>query len=108
VPRNTAYAELTWRRGQPGFSGALEAIYRDRIFANDTNTEAASQYAIANIRIAYSHQLGGWKFSEFLRVDNVTETKYIGSVIVNESNGRFYEPSPGRNYMVGVSANYTF
>jgi iron complex outermembrane receptor protein len=108
VPRNTAYAELTWRRGQPGFSVALEAIYRDRIFANDTNTEAASQYAIANIRIAYSHQLGGWKFSEFLRVDNVTETKYIGSVIVNESNGRFYEPSPGRNYMVGVSANYTF
>lgn len=108
VPRNTAYAELTWRRGQPGFSAAVEAIYRDRIFANDTNTEAASQYAIANIRIAYAHQFRGWKFSEFMRVDNVTETKYIGSVIVNESNRRFYEPSPGRNYMVGVSANYTF
>ncbi|MEO6825341.1 MAG: TonB-dependent receptor [Nitrosospira sp.] len=108
VPRNTAYAELTWRRGLPGLSAAVEAVYRDRLFANDTNTEAASQYAIANMRIAYSHQFGGWKFSEFVRVDNVTNTKYIGSVIVNESNNRFYEPAPGRNYMVGINASYTF
>lgn len=108
VPRNTGYAELTWRRGLPGLSAAVEAIYRDRLFANDTNTEAASQYALANVRIAYSHQFGGWKFSEFVRVDNVTDTQYIGSVIVNESNSRFYEPAPGRNYMVGIHASYKF
>lgn len=108
VPRNTAYAELTWRRGQPGFSAAVEAIYRDRIFVNDINTEAAKQYAMANLRLAYSHQFGGWKFTEFVRVDNIADTKYSGSVIVNEGNGRFYEPAPGRNYMVGVSASYTF
>jgi iron complex outermembrane recepter protein len=99
---------VTWRRGLPGLSAAVEAIYRDRLFANDTNTEAASQYALANVRIAYSHQFGGWKFSEFVRVDNVTDTPYIGSVIVNESNGRFYEPAPGRNYMVGINASYKF
>ena len=69
----------------------MEAIYRDRLFANDTNTEAASQYAMANVRIAYPHRFGGWKFNE-VRVDNVTDTKYIGSVIVNESNNRFYGP----------------
>lgn len=108
VPRNTAYAELTWRRGQPGFSAAVEAIYRDKIFVNDTNTEAAKQYAMANIRIAYSHQFRGWKLTEFVRMDNIAGTKYSGSVIVNEGNGRFYEPAPGRNYMVGVSATYTF
>ncbi|SEK65026.1 TonB-dependent receptor family protein [Nitrosovibrio tenuis] len=108
VPRNIAYGELTWRRGLPGFSAALEAIYRDHIFANDTNTEAAKQYALANIRFAYSHQIGGWKLSEFVRADNITNTGYVGSVIINESNGRFYEPAPGRNYMVGVNASYAF
>lgn len=108
VPRNTAYAELVWRRAMPGFSAAVEAIYRDKIFANDINTEAAHHYAVANIRLSYSHRFGGWKFSKFVRVDNVTDTKYIGSVIVNEGNSRFYEPAPGRNYMVGVSASYTF
>jgi iron complex outermembrane receptor protein len=108
VPRNTAYGELAWRRGLPGFSAVLEAIYRDRIFANDINAEAAKQYALANIRFAYTHRHGKWKFSEFVRIDNISNTRYVGSVIVNESNGRFYEPAPGRNYMVGINASYIF
>jgi len=108
IPRNTAYAELAWRRGLPGFSAVIEAIYRDRVYANDTNTEATKQYAMANIRLAYSHQLGGLKLSEFIRIDNVSGAKYVGAVIVNEGNGRFYEPSPGRNVIVGLNASYVF
>lgn len=108
IPRNTAYAELAWRRGLPGFSAVIEAIYRDRVYANDTNTEAAKQYAMANIRFAYSHQLGRLKLSEFIRIDNVSGAKYVGAVIVNEGNGRFYEPSPGRNVIVGLNASYVF
>ncbi|WON73724.1 TonB-dependent receptor [Nitrosospira sp. Is2] len=108
VPRNTAFGELAWRRGLPGFSAAVEAIYRDRIFVNDINSEAAKAYAIANVRVAYSRQIGAWKISGFARVDNITGTRYAGAVIVNEANGRFYEPSPGRNYMVGLNASYTF
>ncbi|WP_440310492.1 hypothetical protein, partial [Klebsiella pneumoniae] len=34
--------------------------------------------------------------------------RYVGSVIVNESNGRYYEPAPGRNYGVGLSVSYQF
>ena len=26
---------------------------------------------------------------------------YIGSVIVGDTNGRYFEPSPGSNYFVG-------
>ncbi|HEY6044387.1 MAG TPA: hypothetical protein VIU43_05775 [Nitrosospira sp.] len=92
VPRNTVYTELTWRRGLPGFSAAMEAIYRDHIFANDANTEAAKQYALANIRFAYSHRIGDWRLSEFVRIDDITNTGYVGSVIINDSNSRFYEP----------------
>jgi iron complex outermembrane recepter protein len=108
VSRNTAFGELAWRRGLPGFSGAVEALYRDRTFANDVNIEAAKAYAIANVRVAYMRQIGAWKISGFARIDNLTGTRYVGSVIVNEANGRFYEPSPGRNYMVGLNASYTF
>ncbi|SFH54249.1 iron complex outermembrane recepter protein [Nitrosospira sp. Nsp14] len=108
VSRNTAFGELAWRRGLPGFSGAVEALYRDRIFVNDVNTEAAKAYAIANVRVAYMRQIGAWKISGFARIDNLTGTRYVGSVIVNEANGRFYEPSPVRNYMVGLNASYTF
>ncbi len=88
--------------------GASGGDLSGQIFVNDVNAEAAEQYAMANVRLVYTHQIGAWKFSEFVRIDNLTGTRYVGSVIVNEGNGRFYEPSPGRNYMVGLNASYTF
>jgi iron complex outermembrane receptor protein len=45
---------------------------------------------------------------EFVRVDNVTDKEYIGSVIVSEANGRYYEPAPTRNFLVGVQASLQF
>ncbi len=32
----------------------------------------------------------------FGRIDNLFDREYVGPVIVNESNGRYYEPAPGR------------
>lgn len=44
----------------------------------------------------------------FGRVDNLFDKEYVGSVIVNESNGRYYEPAPGRNYGVGMNIAWRF
>lgn len=41
-------------------------------------------------------------------MDNVTNKKYIGSVIVNEANGRFYEPALERAVVVGLTATYAY
>jgi iron complex outermembrane receptor protein len=49
-----------------------------------------------------------WRLAEFVRVDNVADKSYIGSVIVAEGNGRFYEPSPGRTWLVGATASVSF
>jgi iron complex outermembrane receptor protein len=104
VPRNTAYAEIAWKR--PAFTTALEARAISRVFVNDQNTDAAAGYAIASWRLIFEQQLARWSFSQFVRVDNLFDRKYSGSVIVNEANARFFEPAPGRNYLVGVSAQY--
>ena len=108
VPRNTAFGQVVWRRGLQGFSAALEVVYRDRIFANDVNTEAAERYTVGNVRVSYAHKADRWQLTEFVRVDNVSNKRYIGSVIVNEANGRFYEPAPERSVMVGLNATYGF
>ena len=42
------------------------------------------------------------------RIDNLTDRRYAGSVIVNEGNGRYFEPAAGRNHVLSVSANYRF
>jgi iron complex outermembrane receptor protein len=53
-------------------------------------------------------QDGRWKITEFVRIDNVANSNYVGSVIVNEGNTRYYEPSPRRSMTVGVQANLRF
>ena len=46
--------------------------------------------------------------SGFVRSDNLFNRRYAGSVIVNEGNGRYFEPAPGRTWLGGVGAAYTF
>ena len=41
----------------------------------------------------------------FARIENVFDRAYIGSVIVNDGNGRYYEPGPDRSVLVGLQWN---
>jgi iron complex outermembrane receptor protein len=42
----------------------------------------------------------------FARVDNLADRHVVGSVIVNDGNGRYYEPAPGRSFLVGVDVRW--
>jgi iron complex outermembrane receptor protein len=102
VPRHSLYGELAWRHAPAGFTVALEGRYTDKVFVDDLNSDAASGYVVANLRAVFEQRSGPWQFTEFARIDNIADRRYIGSVIVNESNQRFFEPAPGRNYFAGV------
>jgi iron complex outermembrane receptor protein len=106
IPRQTLFAEGSWTHRPSGFSTALEVRSVSKVWVNDANSDAAERYAIASLRLGFEQDSGGWKFKEFLRVDNLSDRKYSGSVIVNESNGRYFEPAPGRNWLLGLSAVY--
>jgi iron complex outermembrane receptor protein len=108
VPANSVYGELGWSYNPFGFATALEAHWVDKVFTNDLNSESADAYTLVNLRASFEQKVGSWKLYEFARVDNILDKQYVGSVIVNASNGQFYEPAPGRNYTVGVSVSYQF
>jgi iron complex outermembrane receptor protein len=108
VPRQTLYGELVWRYAPAGFHAAIEGRYTSRIYVNDPNTEAAGAYTVWNLRAGFEQRARNWRISEFVRVDNVMNREYIGSVIVAEANNRFYEPAPTRNYLIGVQASLQF
>jgi len=114
IPRTTFFGDLAWKP-LPGITAAAEAIYRSRVFVEDTNNAAggdakrpAPSYAIANLRLTAEQRSGPWRFTEFARIDNLFDRKYIGSVVVGDGNDRYYEPAPGRTGMVGVNARYNF
>jgi iron complex outermembrane recepter protein len=96
VARNSLYVGVTWKYAPLGFSTTLESVGRAKIYADDRNSDAAAGYWIANLRAGFEQETRHWRFSEFGRLDNLANRAYVGSVIVNETNSRFFEPAPGR------------
>ena len=64
---------------------------------------AAPAYAVMNWRLGFGQTLGAATWKAFVRVNNLFDRNYAGSVIVDDGNGRFFEPAPGRNWFVGAS-----
>jgi len=57
--------------------------------------------------VAYTFVLGEKERLQLsARVDNLTDHRYIGSVIVNDGNGRYYEPAPGRTWLLGARFSF--
>ncbi len=108
VPRTTLFGELAWKPVD-GVSTALEGLYRSQVYVEDTNTErAAPSYAVFNWRTRFEQQFGPWSTHQTLRLDNLADKQYVGSVIVGDGNGRFYEAAPGRSWYAGAGVEYQF
>ena len=113
VPRESAFAELVWRAPDKSWEAAVEGRVAGAMFAADTNvadSARATGYAIANARVGLTQRSGTLTFTEFLRVDNMFDRAYVGSVIVNQSAAtpQYYESAPGRGYTIGVKVTGQF
>lgn len=108
VPRSQFYAEARWRHAPSGFHASVELLHRARVAVNDTNSEFADAYSTVSLVAGLAQKGAGWALSEFLRLDNLGNRNYAGSVVVNDANGRYYEPAPRRNVLLGVQAKLQF
>jgi iron complex outermembrane receptor protein len=108
IPARVLHAELTWAPLGSPWSSTLEWHASSRIAVNDANDEAAPGHGVVHWRAGWSGRLGGWQAAAFVRVDNLLDKQHVGSVIVNESNRRYYEPAPGRNASAGVRLTLPF
>ncbi|MFC4929174.1 TonB-dependent receptor family protein [Massilia sp. GCM10023247] len=109
VPRAQLFGELAWKDQAGRFGAALETLASSKVYAEDANAEQpAPGYAVVNARVQARQSVGPWRFRQFVRLNNMFDRSYVGSVIVGDANRRYYEAAPGRQWMVGVSAQYTF
>lgn len=109
VAASNLFAEIAWKHPASGFHAALEGIARSKVYVEDTNTkQPATGYAIANLRFGIDHSFGALRLGSFLRLNNLFDKQYVGSVIVGDSNNRYYEAAPGFNWLAGISARYSF
>jgi iron complex outermembrane receptor protein len=83
-----------------------ETLVRSGIYADDRNTGYAGGYWTENLRAGFEQQRTGWQTSEYVRIENLFNKAYVGSVIVNDANSRFFEPDPGFSVYVMFEAKY--
>ncbi|MES2743637.1 MAG: TonB-dependent receptor [Pseudomonadota bacterium] len=109
VPNASLFGELAWKDAGGRFGAALEAIANSKAHPDDGNREqAAPGYGIVNATFTARQRAGGWQFGQFARLNNLLDRVYVGSLIVGDTNKRYYEAAPGRNWLLGASAMYQF
>ena len=107
IAKNQAFIGVAWQPEQ-GFYAGLDTQFMDKVYVNDTNTDAAASYTVASIYTGYAWKCADWGINGFARVDNLFDKNYAGSVIVNEGSSRFFEPADGRNWSAGIKVSKQF
>lgn len=107
IAQNMGFASLSYVPDEGWYAGT-DVRYMSNIMANDENTAQAPSYTVVGLNTGYKFYYRSLMIDLFGRVDNLFDKSYVGSVIVNEANGRYYEPAPGRNYGVGINLAWRF
>ena len=111
IPQSFVFSELLWSaakmgEGKKGASlgsqAGIEFTQAGRLYANDTNTASADGYATLNLKASHGWAVGTGSLTAYARIDNLTDERYVGSVIVNQALSQFYESAPGRNWTLGL------
>jgi iron complex outermembrane receptor protein len=119
IPQHFIFSELAWSSrtmtgtpakgaaAQLGSRAGLELTRAGKLYANDVNTAQSAGYTLLATRVSHGWSLAALGAPQgvvtaYARIDNLTDRRYVGSVIVNQAAGQFYEPAPGRNYTLGL------
>lgn len=68
IAKNQAYASLAWQPSH-GLYGGVDVQYMDKVYVNDTNSDAAPSYSVTSANVGYAWVMGDWKVNSFARVD---------------------------------------
>jgi iron complex outermembrane receptor protein len=82
-----------------------EMLTKSKVWANDANADGASAPGFAVFNLRFGGTTG--RVSPVLAIQNLFDTKYVGSVAVNAAGtaatAKFYEPAPRQTVYLGVS-----
>ncbi|MGC9271441.1 TonB-dependent receptor family protein [Acidiphilium sp.] len=108
VPQQRIYTEIDWHDPATGFYALLNGQWQSRMYVDNQNSAYAAGYFTTGIAGGFRQTIGKFGFDEFLRVNNILNRTYIGAVVIAANAGEYYEPAPGRNFIIGATAKYRF
>lgn len=105
VPRS--HLDLALQAGRDtGWRLQAHVQYLDAVPANDLNTVSAPAYTLLDLGVGHVRASGHWRVHLFATLDNVFDRRHVAAVIVNDGNGRYFEPGAGRTLLLGVDLRW--
>lgn len=109
LARQSLYWQLQWQPWQDErLSTLITSQYRGSVYTSDANDEQAPSYVTVDVAMRLQQQWGGWQWQQWVQLDNLTDRNYVGAVIVNQGNGRSFEPAAPRTLTLGIRAVHVF
>ena len=105
VPRQAIFVSAQWQ-GSQGWEGGLAAQTMDSLSVDNVGDARAHPYTVVDANAGYRLHAGGHEFHGYFRIGNILARRYAGSVIINETNGRYFEPAPGRSFLMGADLRW--
>jgi iron complex outermembrane receptor protein len=106
VPEQDYNAALHWGH-DTGWRASVKGDYLGSVPVNDLGTDSAPSYFVLGAEVGYGFDTSSGQWRAFLGIDNIFDRDYAGSVIVNDTNGRYFEPAPGRTVTLGFQWLWT-
>ena len=89
-----------------GLYGRIATDLVSEAYADDTNAATNSGYLVAEVLVGHSDlTVGATQIQPFVKIRNLFDRNYVGSLVVNAFGGRFYEPAAGRTLLFGAGVS---
>lgn len=75
--------------------------YRSKLWVDDNNSMAADSSTLLDIKSSWQKNWQQVLWQWWLAIDNVSNSSYAGAVVVNQANGRYFEPGTPRQFQLG-------
>ena len=91
TPAHLLQAYVTARRA--GWFATIDGTASSRVSADDASTVFAAGYAAWNVRAGYTApRVGHVRLEPTLGIENMFDRRYAGSVVINATRARYFEP----------------
>lgn len=106
VAKTNHYVQMNWAvLPNDLLKLSLSGVHRGQVAANDNNLIKAPSYTTYDLAVA--GKLNAYLALDWwLKLENLADENVVGSVIVNQSTGRSFEPSMGRNLAAGIKISH--
>ena len=101
MPEHALGATAAVHAGSVTLSGTADIA--SAVDVDDANSAQAKGRTILGLALSNTVRVGGVRISPLVGLQNLANVRSVGSVSVNATGGKFFEPAPGRTLLVRMA-----